>query len=778
MRSSHRSTRHGTGRTAFALKGALLAPLAVVVLATCRDDATTPVDVQPVVAPAVEVTASVTSEVLVGAGDIASCATANDEATAKLLDGIAGTVFTVGDNAYNYGSDADYTNCYNPTWGRHKDRTKPVVGDRDYNTTNAAGYSNYFGAAAGPALKFYYSYDIGNWHVVVLNSKLSTTATSAQVNWLKSDLAATANKTCTIAIWHKPYFSSTSGVRTALKPVWDVLYANGVELVINADNRYYERFAPQDPSGVADPVNGIREIIAGTGGAGTTSFPTTPRANSEVRIAKTHGVLKLTLHASSYDWEFVPVAGKTLTDAGSASCNGETPPPVARPGGPYSSEATVNFNGSASSDPQGNYPLTYDWDFGDGTPHGTGATPSHTYTADGTYTVTLVVTDATGDVSAPATTTATIANVAPTVNAGPDKSVETGQPVTVSATFSDPGTDDAPWSYTIDWGDATTPETGTTSDQSAAITATHTYATAGTYTAMVTVTDKDGGSGSDVFSVNVSDPTGIYTLIGAGDIAECGTETWHQNDEATGNIIDQYPQATVVTIGDNAYPNGRLQDYNNCYEPAWGRHKGRTWAALGNHEYDAGNADGTWDYFGDRAGPRGKGYYSFDLGNWHVVVLNDNPNFVPIAAGSEQDVWLQNDLAANTKPCTIAIWHQPMVMSSNQAFVYRASRKIFWDRLYAAGAEIILNGHQHFYERFAPMTPDRVRDDATGIRQFIVGTGGESSVAPTIDIAPNSEALGQPFGVLKLTLRPDGYDWEFLATALRPFTDTGSGTCH
>lgn len=727
-------------------------------------------------------TAAAASEVLVGAGDVASCSTNRDELTAQLLDGIAGQVFTAGDNAFPNGSATDYTNCYQPTWGRHKARTRPAAGDRDYRTSGAAGYFGYFGAAAGNPATGYYSYDLGDWHIVVLNTALSTSATSAQVRWLRDDLAANG-RACTMAIWHRPYVtSSTVGGRPAVRPLWDALYEYGADVIVNAHARVYERFAPQNPSLAADPVNGIRQFVVGTGGRGTDGFGTI-QPNSEVRNSGTSGVIKFTLHAGGYDWQFVPVAGQTFTDAGSATCSGSADPdapPVADAGGPYTADGPVTFDGSASSDPQGDLPLTYDWDFGDGTAHGTGAAPTHGYAADGQYTVTLVVTDADGNASAPATTTATVANVAPTVAVAATGATIPGSPVPVRVTFSDPGTNDAPWTYRVTWGDGSAATTGTVNAQSP-IDLAHTYAAAGNYTVTATVTDKDGGVGTGTVALAVfASSAEPHILIGAGDIAECGSDYWNKYDEETGKLIDAYPDATVFTAGDNAYPVGSAADYQNCYEPAWGRFKSRTWAALGNHEYDTGDADATFDYFGDRAGPRDKGYYAVELGDWQLIVLNDNDDWVPFAAGSAQDLWLQNVLATSTKQCTIVIWHQPLTWSHDDGPQYRASRKIFWDRLYAAGVEVVVHGHQHFYERFAPMNPDRVRDDANGIRQFIVGTGGSGVRAPSVQNAPNSEVLGvtKGAGVIKFTLRDGGYDWEFLPIAGQTFTDSGSDTCH
>jgi hypothetical protein len=289
-----------------------------------------------------------------------------------------------------------------------------------------------------------------------------------------------------------------------------------------------------------------------------------------------------------------------------------------------------------------------------------------------------------------------------------------------------------------------------------------------------TVTVLLGQTASVAFSVSCGD----QIFVGAGDISGCGND----RDEYTAQILDTIP-GIVYTAGDNAYPDGRTRDYQDCYDPTWGRHKARTYAALGNREYNepTGTADPSFDYFGElHVGPRGKGYYSFDLGAWHVIVLNDNRSAVPFDAGSEQDLWLQADLAANPNLCTMAIWHQPLFHSSSSSgSTVRSSRKILWDRLYAANADVVLGGHNHHYERFAPMDPDGNVDLTRGIRSFIVGTGGISSSTPD-NVADNSEVRTKGFGVLKFTLRAGGYDWEFIPAipAGTTFTDAGSGTCH
>ena len=269
--------------------------------------------------------------VLVGAGDIAKCNDPRDEATADLLDGIPGTVFTTGDNVYNSGTSAEFQNCYEPGWGRHKARTYPTPGNHEYYTAGASGYFEYFGAAAGDPSRGYYSYDLGKWHIISLNSQCGQVggcgATSPMVTWLKQDLT-TNPAACTLAYWHHPVFSSgsTHGNDPKMKPSWQALYDADADVVLSGHSHNYERFAPQDANGAADPERGIREFVVGTGGPTVHGFGTV-QPNSEVREAGTSGVLKLTLHATGYDWEFVPVAGKTFTDTGSGQCHGVPPTP-------------------------------------------------------------------------------------------------------------------------------------------------------------------------------------------------------------------------------------------------------------------------------------------------------------------------------------------------------------------------------------------------------------------------------------------------------------------
>jgi len=281
-------------------------------------------------------TQATTDPVMVGAGDIAYCGGQGDEATAALLTQFPGAVvYNLGDNAYEVGSPSDYSNCYDPSWGQARARTRPVLGGHDYGDASnpgATGYLNYFsaqlapyGASASDPKRGWYSYDIGTWHVVVLNSVWSLVglpdAGSAQDLWLRADLAAHPNL-CTLALWHNPRFSSgLNGSDYSFKPFWDALYQYNADVILNGHDHDYERFAPQTPAGTYDPQRGIRAFVVGTGGRSHYQFPGTFVANSEVRNDNTFGVLKLRLHPGSYDWQFVPEAGKAFTDSGSGVCH-------------------------------------------------------------------------------------------------------------------------------------------------------------------------------------------------------------------------------------------------------------------------------------------------------------------------------------------------------------------------------------------------------------------------------------------------------------------------
>ncbi|HEU4680528.1 MAG TPA: metallophosphoesterase [Gemmatimonadales bacterium] len=260
-----------------------------------------------------------TSVVVVAAGDIATCNSSGDEATARLLDKISGTVLALGDLAYPDGTASNFSKCYRPSWGRHRSRTRPTPGNHEYHSSGAAPYYSYFGSRAGPARRGYYSYNLGSWHIVVLESEANRTA---QVSWLKADLAANRRR-CTLAYWHRPLFTSSSkhGPFTAMRPLFTILYNAGADLVLSAHNHQYERFYPQTPTGAPSSSRGIRQFVVGTGGAGLYGFRSTPARNSQKRYKGGYGVLKLTLNDASYSWRFISVAGKTFSDAGSASCH-------------------------------------------------------------------------------------------------------------------------------------------------------------------------------------------------------------------------------------------------------------------------------------------------------------------------------------------------------------------------------------------------------------------------------------------------------------------------
>ena len=374
-------------------------------------------------------------QILIGAGDIASCGNNNDEATAQIVDTIPGTVMVIGDNVYENGTNSEFNNCYHPTWGRHKARTKPATGNHEYNTSGASGYYQYFGAAAGDPSKGYYSYDLGAWHIIVINSSVSMTSTSAQDAWLRNDIATHPNL-CTLAYFHHPLYSSTGGSGSggltyagARRP-WDVMYPAGVDLVLGGHRHFYERLAKMKADGSADAVSGIREIIVGSGGIGGGSL-TNIHPRSEVRNGTTFGVLKLYLYDDSYAWKFIPVAGKTFTDSGSTACH--NPPGSGGGSGVSPSQSTVSAAPASFTAGSGSSTVTVTVNNNSGAPissasvvvsaTGTGntLTPSTgTTNASGVFTSTLTSTGAGAKtVSASANGIAITQTAAVTVTPGP-----------------------------------------------------------------------------------------------------------------------------------------------------------------------------------------------------------------------------------------------------------------------------------------------------------------------------------------------------------------------
>ena len=279
------------------------------------------------------------------------------------------------------------------------------------------------------------------------------------------------------------------------------------------------------------------------------------------------------------------------------------------------------------------------------------------------------------------------------------------------------------------------------------------------------------GPGNSSPATAPTDQTAI--LVGAGDIADCRDLS---GAEATAKLLDQVP-GTVMAVGDLAYPDGSKENFV-CYDKTWGRAKSRTRPAPGNHEFHALGATPYFDYFGSAAGDSKTGYYSYELGAWHIIVLNSEcKDVLGCESGSPQETWLRADLALHPTACTLAYWHKPL-FSSGGAHGDELTVKPLWQALYAANADVIIGGHDHDYERFAPQGPDGTADPKRGIREFVVGTGGKNH-RPFGPPKPNSELRdASAFGVLKLTLKPNAYDWQFIPEAGKNFTDSGGGACH
>ena len=262
-------------------------------------------------------------------------------------------------------------------------------------------------------------------------------------------------------------------------------------------------------------------------------------------------------------------------------------------------------------------------------------------------------------------------------------------------------------------------------------------------------------------------------LLAVGDIGHCGGS----GDEAVADVVGTLP-GPVLLLGDIAYPDGTAEQFKECFEPAWGRFRSRFRPVPGNHEYHAAGAAGYFDFFGDAAGERGKGWYSFDIGPWHVVVLNSNCAEVGgCGAESEQVRWLRADLAASTARCTAAAWHHPL-FSSGSVHGSDPVTGDLWQALVDEGADVVLTAHEHSYERFAPLDPGGRVDQAGGIRSFVVGTGGRSQYGFGAPQEGSEVRNGSTFGVLELMMSDDGYRWRFVPAGDGDFTDEGRGRCH
>jgi hypothetical protein len=265
----------------------------------------------------------------------------------------------------------------------------------------------------------------------------------------------------------------------------------------------------------------------------------------------------------------------------------------------------------------------------------------------------------------------------------------------------------------------------------------------------------------------VTGPTVPATvLLAAGDIGLCGSLGAVQ----TGELLTSLP-GTVLAVGDLAYPHGSAQDFAACYDPVWGPHKLRTKPAPGNHEYETSGAQAYFDYWGSAAGPAGLGYYSFKIDDWLVLSLNSN---VPVGITTAQGLWIRSELTASTARCTLAYFHHPLYSSGPNGD--NSGLTGLWQLLYEHGVDVIVSAHEHLYERYAAMTPDGRRNDAKGIRQFIVGTGG-AGLYPIQRLHPLSESQRISHGVLKLTLTAQGYQWDFVEVS-GALGDSGTDVCH
>ena len=306
----------------------------------------------------------------------------------------------------------------------------------------------------------------------------------------------------------------------------------------------------------------------------------------------------------------------------------------------------------------------------------------------------------------------------------------------------------------------------------------------GTYTAQAQQSDTSGNVGltaAKTFTVLANPPpTTDPVMIGAGDIGDCET----MSDDNVGLLLDNFPSAVVFTTGDNAYPNGTIDQFNNCLDPAWGRAKARIRPAIGGHEYQTDQAAGYFTYYANQLAPFGptatdytKAYYSYDLGTWHVIVLNTECVGLAFCSVPNELAWASADLDAHPAPCTLAIMPNPR-FSSGDVHGNNASVQPFWDLLNQKGIDLAVSSDDHIYERYAPQNALGAYDPAHGVREFIVGTGGSSHYSLGIRRENSEVEDHHTFGVLKLTLHNGSYEWEFVPAEGAPFTDSGSAACH
>jgi PKD repeat protein len=528
-------------------------PLAAITLACWSDSTTGPQSIRP---SGLRIGNPDETVFLIGAGDIAGCNSSwRDEATAALIaqhpDAL---VITVGDNAYPDGTAANF-GCYHASWGPFKSRTYPIPGNHEYHTPDAVPYFDYFNGVgvdsgrAGSRGRGYYVFDYGAWRIYALNSEIDASATSAQVAWLRADLAANPRQ-CSLAYLHRSLFTSSSkhGPDSKAKPLWDALYEARVEAVISAHNHQYERFARQRPDGTRDDANGARAFVVGSGGAGLYGFGT-PRTNSEKRIAG-FGVLDLTLRPGGYSWRFIPIAGSTAEDSGSEECSGGRPP-----------STSISLSVTGQEDATKQY-MTLDWTGARGTtvdvyrngvflantPNDGHYTNSRTTQPGVTYTY-HICEAATTVCSNQATITfgggTPPANVPPTASFA---SSCTG----LTCSFTDLSTDSD--GGVTAWGWAFGDGEGSTARNPSRV-----YATSGTYTVTLTATDDDAATGTASKSITVSGGVSTITLsvTGRQDATKhYMTLVW---SGANGATVDVYRNGAFLanTANDGHYTNSR-----------------------------------------------------------------------------------------------------------------------------------------------------------------------------------------------------------------------------
>ncbi len=294
------------------------------------------------------------------------------------------------------------------------------------------------------------------------------------------------------------------------------------------------------------------------------------------------------------------------------------------------------------------------------------------------------------------------------------------------------------------------------------------------------------GNRSKVSKAVTASTAASAVVAAAGDIAcdpsdpnyhgGSGTSTACRQ-KYTSDIIVNGDYDAVLALGDLQYDSGSLSDFNSVYDPTWGRFKSITYPVVGNHEYGQSGASGYFDYFGSRAGERGKGYYSFDLASWHIIAINSNCGQVSCSANSTQEQWLRADLAAHSNDCTLAMWHHARFSSGHDGD--NTFMQTMWKDLVDGNAEILLSGHSHDYERFAPQDANGNLDTSNGVRQFVVGTGGAFFTGLGTSFDDNSQAhQNNTYGILQLTLRADAYDWRFVPEAGKTYSDSGTTSCH